>query len=177
LDGFKKSTIRVLVATDIAARGIDIDELSYVLNYDLPEVSETYVHRIGRTGRAGASGKALSFCSSEEKEYLTGIRKLVKDKLVLRATPSVGGIVLPSSKAEAQHTQGGDRRTSRFGNNSKSTRKPSGGGQQRSSGNSGNTSNSGSNGAKKQGGTSANGGANTNRNRQRRSNRNRPAAI
>ena len=78
LENFKNKRVRVLVATDIAARGIDIDQLSHVLNYELPNVPETYVHRIGRTGRAGASGIALSFCSREEKAYLRDIEKLIK---------------------------------------------------------------------------------------------------
>jgi ATP-dependent RNA helicase RhlE len=77
LNNFKEKKIRVLVATDIAARGIDIDELSHVINYDLPEVPETYVHRIGRTGRAGAEGIALSFCSEDEKDLLKYIEKLI----------------------------------------------------------------------------------------------------
>lgn len=77
LTNFKARRTRVLVATDIAARGIDIDELGYVINYELPNVPETYVHRIGRTGRAGASGKALSFCDAEEKEYLRDIQKVI----------------------------------------------------------------------------------------------------
>ena len=68
---------RVLVATDIAARGIDISELSHVFNYDLPEVPETYVHRIGRTGRAGHSGTAISFCQFDEKAELKAIEKLL----------------------------------------------------------------------------------------------------
>ncbi|HCV93853.1 MAG TPA: DEAD/DEAH box helicase, partial [Faecalibacterium sp.] len=76
LEGFKAGKTKVLVATDIAARGIDISELSHVFNYDLPEVPETYVHRIGRTARAGADGTAVSFCAPEEKEYLAGIEKL-----------------------------------------------------------------------------------------------------
>lgn len=74
----KEREIRVLVATDIAARGIDVEELSHVINYDLPNVPETYVHRIGRTGRAGASGLAISFCDQEEKEFLRDIQKLIK---------------------------------------------------------------------------------------------------
>lgn len=74
---FKGRHTRVLVATDIAARGIDIDELTHVINYELPNVPETYVHRIGRTGRAGASGIALSFCDVEEKEFLVDIQKLI----------------------------------------------------------------------------------------------------
>ena len=78
LKGFKEGKLRALVATDIAARGIDIDGLTHVINFDLPNVPETYVHRIGRTGRAGASGKALSFCDHEEKEYLRDITRLIK---------------------------------------------------------------------------------------------------
>jgi ATP-dependent RNA helicase RhlE len=77
LNKFKTKQIRVLVATDIAARGIDIDELSHVINFDLPEVPETYVHRIGRTGRAGLGGKAFSFCDVEEKVMLRDIQKLI----------------------------------------------------------------------------------------------------
>ena len=77
LNNFKKKTLRVLIATDIAARGIDIDELSHVINYDLPNIPETYVHRIGRTGRAGLGGTAISFCDFDEKEYLTDIEKLI----------------------------------------------------------------------------------------------------
>jgi len=78
LKGFKDRTIRVLVATDIASRGIDVDKLSHVINYELPEQAETYVHRIGRTGRAGASGIAISFCTQDEMPYLKDITKLIK---------------------------------------------------------------------------------------------------
>lgn len=77
LNNFKEGSIRVLVATDIAARGIDIDELSHVINYDLPDVAETYVHRIGRTGRAGASGVAITFCDEEEKAMFRSIEKVI----------------------------------------------------------------------------------------------------
>jgi ATP-dependent RNA helicase RhlE len=77
LNAFKEGKMRVLVATDIAARGIDVDQLSYVINYEIPNIPETYVHRIGRTGRAGASGIAISFCDAEEKEYLRDIQKLI----------------------------------------------------------------------------------------------------
>lgn len=77
LSDFKNSRIRVLIATDIAARGIDIDELPHVVNYELPNVPETYVHRIGRTGRAGAQGVAVSFCDNEEKKELKNIQKLI----------------------------------------------------------------------------------------------------
>ena len=77
LNLFKSGQIRVLVATDIAARGIDVDDLGHVINYELPNVPETYVHRIGRTGRAGASGIAYSFCDGEEREFLRDINKLI----------------------------------------------------------------------------------------------------
>ncbi|QKJ28316.1 DEAD/DEAH box helicase [Mucilaginibacter mali] len=77
LTNFKNRTTRVLVATDIAARGIDIDDLTHVINYEIPNIPETYVHRIGRTGRAGASGIAFSFCDEEEKEFLKDIHKLI----------------------------------------------------------------------------------------------------
>ena len=77
LENFKSRQTRILVATDIAARGIDIDELTHVINFEMPNVPETYVHRIGRTGRAGASGTALSFCDLEEKEFLRDIQKLI----------------------------------------------------------------------------------------------------
>jgi ATP-dependent RNA helicase RhlE len=78
LAGFKNGQTRVLIATDIAARGIDIDDISHVINFDLPNVPETYVHRIGRTARAGASGIALSFCDIEERAYLRDIERLIR---------------------------------------------------------------------------------------------------
>jgi ATP-dependent RNA helicase RhlE len=81
LSNFKSQTTRVLVATDIAARGIDVDDLEYVINYEIPNISETYVHRIGRTGRAGANGTAISFCDAEEKAYLWDIERLITKKI------------------------------------------------------------------------------------------------
>ncbi len=81
LNNFKSKNTRVLVATDIAARGIDIKELSHVINFDLPNMPETYVHRIGRTGRAGMGGTALSFCDNEEKVYLRDIQKLISKQI------------------------------------------------------------------------------------------------
>ncbi len=81
LDNFKAQKTRVLVATDIAARGIDVDNLEYVINYEIPNVPETYVHRIGRTGRAGASGTALSLCGPDEKGYLREIERLIKKRI------------------------------------------------------------------------------------------------
>jgi ATP-dependent RNA helicase RhlE len=81
LSDFRNRRIRVLVATDVASRGIDVEKLSHVINYEIPEQAETYVHRIGRTGRAGVTGAALSFCSSDEKVYLTNIHKLIKSTI------------------------------------------------------------------------------------------------
>ncbi len=83
LRNFKDRTTRVLVATDIAARGIDIDDLNLVINYEIPNIPETYVHRIGRTGRAGLEGKAVSFCDAEEREYLKDIQKLISIRIPL----------------------------------------------------------------------------------------------
>lgn len=77
LNNFKTKQTRVLVATDIAARGIDIDELSHVINFEIPNIPETYIHRIGRTGRAGLGGVAISFCDTEEKAYLKDINKMI----------------------------------------------------------------------------------------------------
>ena len=81
LQDFKDGKIRVLVATDIAARGIDIDKLGYVINYDIPNESETYVHRIGRCGRAGDDGISISICEPEENTYIKDIEKLIKQKI------------------------------------------------------------------------------------------------
>ena len=81
LGEFKEGTLKILIATDIAARGIDVDDLALVINFDLPNVSETYVHRIGRTGRASASGIALSFCMGDERPYLKDIEKLIKQQV------------------------------------------------------------------------------------------------
>ena len=81
LADFKSGKIRVMVATDIAARGIDIRELEIVINYDLPDVPETYVHRIGRTGRAGHSGTAFTFCTPDERPLMKDIQRLTGKKL------------------------------------------------------------------------------------------------
>lgn len=87
MNGFKKGKIRVLVATDIASRGIDVDELSHVINFELPNIPESYVHRIGRTGRAGSSGKAISFCNeADERKYLRDIQKLIQKELHVDAS-------------------------------------------------------------------------------------------
>lgn len=81
LTNFKAQTTRVLVATDIAARGIDVDDLEFVINFEISNIAETYVHRIGRTGRAGAKGTALSFCDAEEKAYLNDIERLISKRI------------------------------------------------------------------------------------------------
>ena len=78
LAAFRSGKVRILVATDIAARGIDVDGISHVVNFDLPNIPESYVHRIGRTARAGAAGIAISFCDAEERAYLRDIEKLIR---------------------------------------------------------------------------------------------------
>lgn len=134
LDNFKNNQTRVLVATDIAARGIDVDDLTHVINFELPNEPETYVHRIGRTGRAGATGTALSFCDAEETSYLVGIQKLIS-----KSVPVIDNHPYPmtakdfaeaASTMKEQKKQGGRGGRSRWGN------KPAGGGEgQRSAGN------------------------------------------
>ena len=112
LEDFKAGKTRVLVATDIAARGIDISELSHVFNYDLPEVPETYVHRIGRTARAGADGTAVSFCAPEEKEYLAGIEKLNRRQIPVVSGHPWDGVPAPVKAAppvRGKKAQGGSR--------------------------------------------------------------------
>ena len=88
LNEFKLKRTRVLIATDIASRGIDVQELSHVINFDLPNVPETYIHRIGRTGRAGLGGTAVSFCDREEKPYLWDIQRLISKKIPVIEDPS-----------------------------------------------------------------------------------------
>lgn len=106
LTNFKSGKTRVLVATDIAARGIDVDNLSHVINFELPNVPETYVHRIGRTGRAGMSGIALSFCDAEEKEYLRDIQKLIGKSVPVETDhpyPMLINEVAPQPPKQNQH--------------------------------------------------------------------------
>jgi ATP-dependent RNA helicase RhlE len=109
LTNFKNGSTRILVATDIAARGIDIDQLTHVFNYELPNVAETYVHRIGRTGRAGASGIAISFCEAEERAFLKDIQLLIKKQLPVvtdhayhSASPAPATYKLPERRPAAQ---------------------------------------------------------------------------
>jgi ATP-dependent RNA helicase RhlE len=106
LSNFKAGTTRILVATDIAARGIDVDQLSHVFNFELPNIPETYVHRIGRTGRAGASGMAVSFCDSEERPYLNDIQKLIKITLpVVKEHEFVSSIPLNAAAVKVQQSR------------------------------------------------------------------------
>jgi ATP-dependent RNA helicase RhlE len=120
LVNFKSDKPPVLVATDVAARGLDIDEVSHVVNYDLPNVAETYVHRIGRTGRAGATGIAVSFCDQEEREYLRDIEKLLGKKTPLCEDHPAYAEVAPGVNT-------GDREErQRKGRNGTKARKPHG---------------------------------------------------
>lgn len=102
LQDFKNGKTRVLVATDIAARGIDIDGMSHVFNFDLPNVPESYVHRIGRTGRAGANGMAISFCDREEREFLNDIQKLIKKNIPVVKEHAFSNAVRPAIQLNAQ---------------------------------------------------------------------------
>ncbi len=104
LNNFKEGTINILIATDVAARGIDIDNLDAVINFDIPNVSETYVHRIGRTGRAGNTGEAYSFCSADEKTYIKDIQQLINTAIpVMDEHPYV---LDPKAKREIHRTPG-----------------------------------------------------------------------
>jgi ATP-dependent RNA helicase RhlE len=106
LSSFKEGTTRVLVATDIAARGLDVDGISHVINYDLPNVPESYVHRIGRTGRAGADGFAVSFCDAEERKLLRDIERLIRKNIPVCDPPprarATERAPLPQEPARAQ---------------------------------------------------------------------------
>jgi ATP-dependent RNA helicase RhlE len=117
LTNFKNRITRVLIATDIAARGIDIDELTHVINYELPNIPETYVHRIGRTGRAGASGIALSFCDAEEVEFLKDIHKLISKQIpVNEGHPyPMSPQAIAAKQQETAKAAGGPKRGRGFG--------------------------------------------------------------
>ncbi len=115
---FKTGKTKVLVATDIAARGIDIDGMSHVFNYELPNIPESYVHRIGRTGRAGASGVAVSFCDQEERAYLKDIQKLInKDIPVIKDHPFEMQLVERPPKNSSATVKGSGNRNNRSGIN------------------------------------------------------------
>jgi ATP-dependent RNA helicase RhlE len=119
LDNFKSKTTRVLVATDIAARGIDVDDLAYVINFEIPNISETYVHRIGRTGRAGANGTAFSFCETEERPYLKDIQKLIGKQIPVITehpyiTASVAPVEVPKPVQNVQKPKSGNGQKKKF---------------------------------------------------------------
>ncbi|GAB4045294.1 DEAD/DEAH box helicase [Spirosoma litoris] len=140
LSNFKSRETRVLVATDIAARGIDVDELSHVINYELPNIPETYVHRIGRTGRAGHDGIALSFCDAEETEFLRDIHKLIGKRVpVIEDHPYVLDIstatVTPAPAQRHGQNRNGNRQR---GNGGRSTESPNQRPFRREGGNNGN---------------------------------------
>jgi ATP-dependent RNA helicase RhlE len=126
LTNFKDQSTRVLVATDIAARGIDVDDLEFVINFEMPNIAETYVHRIGRTGRAGANGTALSFCDAEEKAYLKDIEKLINKKIPVLDNHPYPLIDLHPEKAPKQdfrRTNNRPKSASAGGNNSNSNKR------------------------------------------------------
>jgi ATP-dependent RNA helicase RhlE len=100
LEAFRRGTTRVLVATDVAARGIDVEGVSLVVNFDLPNVAESYVHRIGRTGRAGASGRAISFCDREERSLLVDIERLIRQRLPVSGRDPGPEVVQASATAD-----------------------------------------------------------------------------
>lgn len=136
LTNFKAKTTRILVATDIAARGIDVDELAHVINYELPNIPETYVHRIGRTGRAGLSGTAFSFCDPEEKEFLDDIEKLIGLKIpvtedhpyAMSWQSLLSGAAAAKSKGKAKPSRGArPERAERQPNLSGAKKTPNGG--------------------------------------------------
>ena len=124
LAAFKNGEIRTLVATDIAARGIDVDKISHVINYDLPSEPESYVHRIGRTARAGTQGTAISFCDETEGKTLHAIEKVIKFKIAITKTPELQRMEpLPKSAQERQ----GDGRNRNNNPQRNNRQKPSGG--------------------------------------------------
>jgi ATP-dependent RNA helicase RhlE len=120
LNGFKSGDLRVLVATDIAARGIDVDDLGFVINYELPNVPETYVHRIGRTGRAGASGIAVSFCEHEEVPYLKDINKLISKSIPVHMDHPYHNDRISSATSNAPRPNNGNSRPQPRPNNNRS---------------------------------------------------------
>lgn len=112
LSSFKAGETRVLVATDIAARGIDVEELAYVINYELPNIPETYVHRIGRTGRAGSTGVAIAFCEEEERPYLRDIQRLIGKTITVKTDhPDYKQMVIPQTKTEEERPSNRERRS------------------------------------------------------------------
>jgi ATP-dependent RNA helicase RhlE len=138
LSGFKTNKVRVLVATDIAARGLDIPLLPHVINFELPNIPEDYVHRIGRTGRAGASGEALSLVCGEEREYLKSIEKLLGEQMPIS---TIAGYEPSKEDLESKPIKGKAQKSATGGGNSGRGNQ----GSKKSSGHRGRSSNSSSN--------------------------------
>ena len=122
LDNFREGRSRVLVATDIASRGIDVDDVTHVINYELPNIPESYVHRIGRTARAGAAGIAISLCDASEREYLRAIEKLIKRPLTVVGDEPSGGAPGRQAPKRAANENRGDRPKRRRRRRSRSKR-------------------------------------------------------
>ncbi|MEK6919267.1 MAG: DEAD/DEAH box helicase [Nanoarchaeota archaeon] len=168
LDDFKNGRVKVLVATDIAARGIDIDDISHVINFELPNEPESYVHRIGRTARAGAQGTAYSFCSGEERNFLRDIERLIKMPIEVmthtyHSEESRNAVGLAAKPKPREQNRGGHRGGNHWGRGGKSGRDSRSGGT-RSSGRSGGS-----------GGQGGRGGGRHDRSNGRSSNRQRSA--
>lgn len=131
LNRFKDKEIRVLVATDIAARGIDIDKLQYVINYDIPNIAETYVHRIGRSGRAGEEGMAISICEPEENDYIKEIQQLINLRIPIAKENPLPQTDRPMTTAEKKEVEKEKQRKKQefFANRKKGQGKPNSGGR------------------------------------------------
>jgi ATP-dependent RNA helicase RhlE len=155
LTNFKNRTTRVLIATDIAARGIDIDELTHVINYEIPNIPETYVHRIGRTGRAGASGIALTFCDGEEEiDYLRDIHKLIAKEIpVEEAHPYPLNMQAMTEKLMSKAKNGSAKKSN--GSSGRSGGRPGGGNRNGGGGRPGGNSRAGGNSGLSGGGRSS----------------------
>ncbi len=133
LEGFKRGRTRVLVATDVAARGIHVEDIDTVINFDIPNEPETYIHRVGRTGRAGASGTALSLCGADEREQLASIERLTRRKIQQLTTPTTLEAtrgLRPAARPEREHRQEARRRP---GSGASSRRRSRGRGRRRGS--------------------------------------------
>jgi ATP-dependent RNA helicase RhlE len=115
LDGFRRGLTPVLIATDIAARGIDVDGITHVINFDLPNVAESYVHRIGRTGRAGASGSAISFCEPGERQLLVAIERFIRGRIPVVNAPAVAAASAPAPGPGARPSGTGSPQPARAG--------------------------------------------------------------
>jgi ATP-dependent RNA helicase RhlE len=136
LEDFKKGAVRVLVATDIAARGLDIDMLPHVVNFELPQVPEDYIHRIGRTGRAGAEGEALSLVCVDEKQLLKDIEKLLRKELPKDVIPGFApDPSVPAEPIQNGRSGGGGRGGRSQGTRTQSSPRPAGAAARASRGN------------------------------------------